>query len=64
MLRTYTMKQMKELGRLMDEKEFMAVAFVKDIGENKRQMISVFQKNNWKEFEYRKIDYVWKENSH
>ncbi len=64
MLRTYTMKQMKELGRLMDEKEFMAVAFVKDVGENKRQMISVFQRNNWQEFEYRKIDYVWKENSH
>lgn len=61
MIRTYTLKQMKELGRLMDEKEFAGVAFVKDMGGNKRQLISVFQKNNWQEFELRKIDYVWKE---
>ena len=60
-VRTYTLKQMKELGRLMDEKEFTGVAFVKDIGEKKRQLISVFPKNNWQEFEYRKIDYVWKD---
>lgn len=63
MIRTYTLKQMKELGRLMDEKEFMGVMFVKDVGGNKRQLICVFQRNNWQEFEYRKIDYVWKENS-
>lgn len=61
MIRTYTLKQMKELGRLIDEKEFAGVAFVKDIGEKKRQMISISQKNNWQEFVYSKIDYIWKE---
>ncbi|MBQ3798721.1 MAG: hypothetical protein II837_00350 [Treponema sp.] len=63
MIRTYTLKQMKELGRLMDEKEFAGVAVVRDIGGNKRQLISVAQKNNWQEFELRKIDYVWKESN-
>ena len=63
MIRTYTLMQMKELGRLMDEKEFAGVAVVRDIGGNKRQLISVAQKNNWQEFELRKIDYVWKESN-
>ena len=61
-VRHYSPKQMGELGKFMDKNEFHCAAFVKDIGDNKRQLIEIGQMYEWSLYTYKKIDYVWTTN--
>lgn len=60
--RHYSQAKLGELGKLMQEKQFLVAAYSKETGDTKRQIILIEAfKGSYDLFLYRKMDYVWED---